>query len=607
MAFFGEFVPGKIAGRSSLQFSPAGKLNSVGHLQIFISGSITDILEKKGSVKKDQVQTIASMFIKHGEEFIRYLEGYFFIIIYDKVKETLFLFNNRYSNTTCYYLWNHDRLIFSDHTSALLEKLPERPGLNWDVINLFLNSGYSYSEKTYFEGINRMIPGFYLKVEKGEIRHNRYSEMQFRRKRPKDLDAALRTYEKIWVEELSKFTRANHTRSLASALSGGKDTSWVVYSASKSFPKKIQTYTCHYDVPLFNEVERAEYVTRRCGGIHHKILITEKDLDLLPETIEIAEEPILSSSFPIYKMMKEVSKKNDTILSGDGGNNIYHHLYPVGEIHKYVKNLPYLVRKAAFWLIDTLAKGTGNERLWELKYAFYPFSKSDAYDNFFRDLVCYRHFSQDQRKMLLKKDMYREFDENKMLGQIKIRKETFDDDLIASRFIYGNMQYVSTFQEAFARKLGIRYFPPYQNKRLMDFICTLPYDLLNKGNTFQLMTNKASKMHFHKLALKKHFPSSFVDKIGQPFDQPFHSFFERRPKVVELLFTRLKRRGWYNDTYLDQLLKEHKHQYQHKKIICQLSNHSYRIMALLSMELWCMRFLDSIRSKGGALEEHLKL
>jgi hypothetical protein len=112
------------------------------------------------------------------------------------------------------------------------------------------------------------------------------------------------------------------------------------------------------------------------------------------------------------------------------------------------------------------------------------------------------------------------------------------------------------------------------------------------------------------LALKRNFPAKFVNQGGQSFDQPFHGWLERRPKVVKLLFERLKKRGWYNNKYLDKLYSIHKKQHQHEKIVCQLQNNSYRIMALLCLEIWCMEFLDKNPNKSKSeklvpLEEYL--
>ena len=117
-------------------------------------------------------------------------------------------------------------------------------------------------------------------------------------------------------------------------------------------------------------------------------------------------------------------------------------------------------------------------------------------------------------------------------------------------------------------------------------------------------------MHFQKLSLLRYFPKSFVYKTGQPFDQPFHGWLERRPEVVRLLFERLKKRGWYNNKYLDELYNKHKKQHQNNKILCQLQNNGYRIMTLLALEIWCMEFLDkdpNKETKKIPLEEYLRI
>ena len=605
MKFFGEL--NYDSKKIKLEFKSTHKFKKFKDVKIFLNGKITDIyLDNYKLTIHNQEKIISKLYKDYKEKFINFLDGYFFIILIDKKTNSVFLFNNRYSNTTCYYYQSKKGFVFSDKINPIIKKTKLTKSPNMDVINLFLNSGYSFSEKTYLKNINRLIPGFYLKFQKKKISFHKYSNMSFNRKPIKNLRKAVEKYELLWHDALSRYFKFNKTKSVGSALSGGKDTSYVVWSAANSFNKPIHTYTCYYQYKLFNEIDKAYHVTKKVKGIHHKIYVDESDLDLLPELIRISEEPVLSSSIALYKMMKIGGEKVDTILTGDGGNNIFHHLYPVSEIHNYVKNMPYFLRNILYKSIKLFAQVTGSERLWELKYAFYPFSFKNPYKNYYQKLICYRHFTPEQRKGLLNKNYFETFDETNNLGQIKIEKTSFDNDLINARFVYGNMQYVSTFHEHFAKELNLNLFPPYQNKKLMDFICSLPYSLMNKGNTFQRLTNKADKMFFHKLALKKHFSEKFVESIGLPFDQPFHGWFENRPKIVYLLFNRLKKRGWYNLKFLNKLYKEHKKQQLSKKHICQLSNHGYRIMTLLSLELWCMEFIDDKNYKQyGSLEKYL--
>jgi asparagine synthase (glutamine-hydrolysing) len=562
--------------------------------KIYLFGNITDIFSdsyKLDKYKNKQEELISEIYEKEGEKFIKLLEGYFLIILHDKEKNIFYVFNNRYSNTTCYYTIKENKILFSDQLKDLIKNLDDKKP-DFEVINLFLNCGYSYSHKMPVKGIERLVPGHFIKIIDGKIEVKRYSKMNFKRKPVKNLKKALDKYGYLWKDALKNFFEYNNSKKVGSALSGGMDTSYVVCMASKVHNKPIHTYTCHYQYNLFNEMKRAKFVTKKCNGIQHRTIVTEKDLDLLPEIIRTAEEPILASSLSLYKVIKQSSNKVDTFLTGDGGNNIYHHLYPVSEIHRYVKYLPHTIRKPLYHFVNFIAKITGQENLWELKHVLHAFSYKNFYDDFYKNLVSYRHFGQYERKRLLKKEFRKEPKDKDMLGYIPITRKNFDNALIENRFVHGNMEYVTTFHEKFVKKYNMKVFPPYQSKKLMDFICSLPFNLLYKGNTFKRITNKVYKMYFHRMALKRHFPAKFVDEGGQSFDQPFHGWFEKRPEVVKLLFKRLKKRGWYNKKYLDKLYKEHKRQYQHEKIVCQLQNNAYRIMALLCLEIWCMEFLD---------------
>lgn len=545
--------------------------------------------------RNNQEKLILELFSEYGEGFIRYLDGYFFIIIYKKKTNELLLYNNRYSQTCCYYFINEGidgGFAFSDSISSLLVLLPSKPKPNFDVVNMFLNSGYIYSGKTLFENVYRLVPGHYLKYEENKIKVIRYTEMNFQRKPIRNLKKKLAEYEYLWQKAIKDFCHYNEVRKVGAALSGGNDTTWVMWNASQVHQEPVHSYTCHYQYSLFNEIKKARFVTKICKGVHHEVEVDENDLALLPEAIELAEEPVLASAISVYKMMKIARQDVDLFLTGDGGNNIYNHLYPVTEIHKYVKNLPPSIRMMMYKIVGFLAHMTGWERLWELKYVLHGFKGS--YKNLYPNLTCYRHFCSEERKRLFREQHFRE----PPRGHLRIAKENFDDDLIQARFIYGNMQYVSSFHEKFAKGLDMKLLPVYQNQAIMDFLCSLPLEMLNRGNTLQLMTNRAEKMYFQKLALKKYFPEWHVYNAGQPFDQPFHGWFQRKPELIKSLFRRLRKRGWYNQSYLNQLYKEHRKQNLSRKIYCQLSNHGYRIMALLALEIWCMIYLDDMNKNS---------
>ena len=110
-------------------------------------------------------------------------------------------------------------------------------------------------------------------------------------------------------------------------------------------------------------------------------------------------------------------------------------------------------------------------------------------------------------------------------------------------------------------------------------------------------------------ALLRHLPKRFVYSVQQSLDVPFHALFNKRPEILDCLLLRLKRRGWYNAYFLDLLFDEFPRQKVKPNEIVELKLHGYRIYSLLTLEVWCMEFLDgSPRDPGEEappLEEYL--
>ena len=111
----------------------------------------------------------------------------------------------------------------------------------------------------------------------------------------------------------------------------------------------------------------------------------------------------------------------------------------------------------------------------------------------------------------------------------------------------------------------------------------------------KLLRPKSSDRPFHKRALERVYPKEHVYREPRLFYAPYHAMFRERPAVSDKLLRALKRRGWYNERFLDRLFAEHRQQSLHARLNSQMRNHGQRLMALLGCEVWARLFLDGRR------------
>lgn len=581
---------------------PNGKLladfQDFGTLVVFLSGAITNPL------KANSEKFIYDCYFEKGLPFLNSFDGEFLIFIYDKAHKSLEIFNNPYESTDFYYYKSDDLFIFADSLTRLIEYLPVKV-FDKKSIPTFLSVGFSSSEKMPLSDVYRLLPSQHLHIDdKGITMKNSWKKLFiFNRKPFKDLDKKIDEYEALFQKNIRNFLKVSKTKSLGMFLSGGSDTSFVYFESSKIYKKQIHTFTATYEGFGFDESPKAKAVTKMRNGIHHRVLISAKDLDLIPEVVKSCEEPLAGSTLAFFILAKEASKYVDTIFTGDPGDTLWGEYYPVAEWHRYLSVLPYPLRSFMHKLSRMLLYITDWERLWEVEHLLSLFDTSKMYDNFMQRLCTYRHFRDDQLKKLLNFSL----EKNRCSIKINFDRHNFHDALVASKMLYGAYFYNITMSQKHVESSGMNFFAPYLSKEIINFINSLPEDWINGGSSIQKLTNTGIKRRFHKEALLRYLPKRYVYGLQQSFDVPWHALFRMRPKILKNLLKRLNLRGWYNHGYLKTLFDEFPKQNVKPYEINELKHHGYRIYCLLVFEIWYTEFIENSGKRGVSLEKYLEI
>ncbi len=564
---------------------------------VLIKGSIIEIKSEDfifSRFNNKQEELVAAMYRQYGEEFYSLLDGNFLIILFDKILHRWFVFNNRYEATAFYYYLNDSIFIFATSVKLLLNILPFKPRFSLSSVPSFLNTGFSYTEKTQFEHIFRLLPTYRIMFDGDgvDFKNHWKGEFIFNRKNIDNIEKKLDEYEYLFSKSIKNFIEYHKPKQLGCFLSGGHDTSLTFIKAAELYKKPIHTFTASFENYGFDEAPKARYLTERYNGIHHTVLIGQNELDLIPLMVRMAEEPVPGGGFPIFVCTLEASKYVDCILTGDAGDTLWGEYYPVAEWHKYLKNIPYSIRKFIHALNKFILKFNDWERFWESEHVFALFAKRNMYENFFRKLSSYRHFRNELLDETLNQDIFQNVEMDTCMLDIPFTRHNMHDALIEAKMFYGVYQYMIPPTQKPLEAMGVSFYAPYFNHNLISFINSLPEDWLNGGNTFKKLINDAHKRRFHKKVLLRYLSPRYVYAVQQSLDVPFHSLLPKRPDILNILLQRLKRRGWYNNEVLERLFDEFPKQAVKPYEIHELKHHGYRIFCLLSFEVWCMEFID---------------
>ncbi len=537
---------------------------------------------------------LLNAFKKYSTDLQSHLEGFYLGFVFCFSTQEWHLINNRYQATSLYYYIDKTLFVFAKTMRDLLAILPFKPRFESRALPSFLSTGFSFTEKTQFKNIYRLLPKHSIAGNNTtiSIKNNWPGEFSFNRQSFDDLELHLDKYERLFSKSISQFLDTTQPENLGCFLSGGHDTSFVFIKASQLHKKPIHTFTVFFENFGFSESPKAAYLTKKFNGIHHPVSISHRHLDYVPLMVRINEEPVPGGGFPIFVCIMEAKKHVNALLSGDAGDTLWGEYYPVAQWHRYISKLPYFIRKSFYKLNEFMLSISDWERLWESEHVFSLFAQKDMYNNFFQRLCTYRHYSDDFLRSLLNPDYFPAIQFNKSSCNIEVNRHNLFNALVETKMFYGLYQYMIPPTQKPLSFFNIQHYPPYLNHDIISFINDLPESWLNGGSAFKKLTNTAHSRKFLKMALLRYLPKKYVYAAQQSLDVPFPSLLNKRPYVLENLRRRLKRRGWYNNTAIDRLFDEFKQQSMKSNKICELKHHGYRIFCLLTFETWCMEFLD---------------
>src|SRR3990170_3002901 len=280
-------------------------------------------LEKKGYRFKSKTDTevILALYDKYRERCLNHLRGMFAFAIYDDKDKTLFLARDRIGKKPLKYFFNGNVFIFASELKAILSQKEVKKSPDFAAIYDYLTYGFTPPPLTGFSGIKKLEAGTYLflDLQKKSLEKKTYWQPDFRTK--------LNLTENEWQNEILKGLeealklRLISVVPLGAFLSGGMDSSAMVYFMSKLSAKPVKTFTIGFKVKTFDETKDAENIAGLFKTEHTKLYAEPESVDILPDLIYKMEEPYANSSIIVSFLVNNLAKKFVTvILNGIGGD-----------------------------------------------------------------------------------------------------------------------------------------------------------------------------------------------------------------------------------------------------------------------------------------------
>ena len=273
-------------------------------------------------------EVVLELFEKLGAGFVNELNGMFAIAIYDKKEKQLSIFRDRLGIKPLFYYQDDNNFVFASEIKALLEFSLVKNILtrNNKSISQFLNLGYIAEPNTFFENIYKFPSGSYAEYKdfrlevklfwKVEDKIDKDTFDDFGKAKGRLNELLLSSVEKRMISDVP----------LGTFLSGGIDSSLITALAQTVSPYPVSTFSIGFKESKFNESQYASKVAKYLKTDHHEFIVSENDiLDLVDDYFNAYDEPYADSSgFPTMLVSKLAKQHVSVILSGDGGDELFH-------------------------------------------------------------------------------------------------------------------------------------------------------------------------------------------------------------------------------------------------------------------------------------------
>lgn len=252
--------------------------------------------------------------------------GIFAFALWDKKEQRLILGRDRLGVKPLYYYFHDGIFAFASEIKALLE-VPEisrnkRP--DYEALRQILIFNFPLGIRTAFDGINELSPGHLLIWHDNRIRMKQYWDvsvpLEGREDCPDEDEAA---EELIALLRESVRMRLMSDVPLGTFLSGGTDSSLITACAREALGDSLKTFAMSFDVPLWDESEKARSVAAHLRT-DHKEIPCSPSLGLLPRVMTHLEQPQRwSGAAAIFQLYRAARRDVKVILTGEGADEIF--------------------------------------------------------------------------------------------------------------------------------------------------------------------------------------------------------------------------------------------------------------------------------------------
>lgn len=564
--------------------------NEDGTLRLVYNGEIYNFRELAEELKarghrfrtRCDTEVILHLYEEHGTACLKKLRGMFSFALWDGRRRRLFCARDRLGVKPFFYRHAGGDFIFASGPEPILRHPGVERRVDLEALDLYLTYQYVPAPFSIFERIRKLPPAHLLLLEGGRVTVERYWEANPERPMEIGYDEARARLRDLLAEATR--LRLVSDVPLGAFLSGGIDSSIVVALMSREGGGRVKTFSIGFEDERYNELPYARMVAQRYGTDHHELVVKPDAVGLLPKLVRHYGEPFAdSSALPTYHVA-EISRRQVTVaLNGDAGDELFagYDRYRAYSLAGRMGRFP-----GAAPLARPLARLLAGAPRDSVRDRARRFAESFGLTGPARYLRYIAYFGEEEKARLYAPRFREAAGAFDAPGQIRRLYEACRMDDETARLLFTDLHsylpgdlLVKVDIATMAVSLEAR--SPFLDHRVVEFAAALPTRWkLRGGEGKRILRDACADL----------LPGEILRRGKRGFGVPISRWFrtDLRGYLREILLDPSSLgRGYFDPARVRELVDHHQRGFR---------DHSYRLWALLALELWHREFIDG----GGA-------
>jgi asparagine synthase (glutamine-hydrolysing) len=297
--------------------------------EVYNYKEIRQELISKGHQFKSESDTevVLNSFVEWGEKCVERFVGMWAFVIHDKQENTLVLSRDRYGVKPLYFYQRGSYFAFASEIKALLKLSKVDSRISNEDLGSFLSYGSTANPyQNLFLYIEDIQPGsnYRYDLNTGMLTKTPYYYLEKSVQQEKtSLKENIEKFEALFDDSMALHLRSDVE--IGSCLSGGLDSSAIVYSASKQLQNvPLKTFTASYKNKAIDESDYAQLVANKLPNVKDvyiypeaKTLVSDMDKMLYHQDLPIGS----TSIFAQWEVMKCANQHQiKVLLDGQGAD-----------------------------------------------------------------------------------------------------------------------------------------------------------------------------------------------------------------------------------------------------------------------------------------------